>query len=280
MQRELSAKLANLKKILKDMRSILVAYSGGVDSTFLLRVARDVLDGNVMAVIAKSETYNSKEIESARNFAERLNVKCAIVKTGELNNPAFYKNPVDRCYFCKAELFSRLHKIAKRYSLRWVADGSNLDDKDDFRPGERAAHQFKVRSPLREAGLGKADIRKISKHLGLPTWNKPSLACLASRFPYYTRITKKSLGRVDKAEDFLRGFGFKQVRVRHHGDLARIELLREDIPKFIKMDNRKIINRFKKLGYNYITLDLQGYRSGSMNEPLKKIGGSYELPGM
>ena len=270
MDKRLNKKLENLKKILHNMQSLLIAYSGGVDSSLLLKIAKNSLKGNVVAVIAQSETYPKEEIKSARDFAKRLRVKQAVIKTEELNNPKFYRNPINRCYFCKKELFSKLKNIAKRYNLKWVVDGSNLDDRNDFRPGKLAAREFKVRSPLKEAKLTKSDIRKISKRLGLSTWNKPSLACLASRFPYNTKITRKALSCIDEAEDFLRKIGFKQVRVRHHGNLARIEILKENITKLIKCDRRKIINKLKKLGYNYVAIDLEGYRTGSMNEVLKK----------
>ena len=270
MDKRLNKKLENLKKILHNMQSLLIAYSGGVDSSLLLKIAKNSLKGNVVAVIAQSETYPKEEIKSARDFAKRLRVKQAVIKTEELNNPKFYRNPINRCYFCKKELFSKLKNIAKRYNLRWVADGSNLDDADDFRPGQLAAREFKVRSPLKEAKLTKSDIRKISKKLRLSTWNKPSFACLASRFPYNTKITRKALSCIDEAERYLRRFGFRQVRLRHYGNLARIEIPKEDLPRFIKIANRKIVNKLKKLGYNYVTIDLEGYRTGSMNEVLTK----------
>jgi len=268
MDKRLRRKSEKLKKILHNMQSLLISYSGGVDSSLLLKMTKDVLGGNVLAVIAQSETYPKEEIKSARDFAKKLKIKHMIIKTKELNNPKFYRNPINRCYFCKKELFSKLKSIAKRHNLRWIADGSNLDDMNDFRPGKLAAKEFRIRSPLKEAKLTKDDIRRLSKKLRLPTWSKPSSACLASRFPYNTTITKQALRCIDEAESYLRRSGFKQVRLRHHGNLARIEISKEDMPKLIKCDRRKIINKLKKMGYNYITLDLEGYRTGSMNEVL------------
>ena len=268
MSKKLGKKLENLKKILYDMDSAVLAYSGGVDSSLLLKVARDVLGDKVLAVIAKSPTYPNEEYTSAVDLARRLKIKYVTIKTEELSSSKFYKNSTDRCFFCKKELFSKLKKIAKKRKFNWIIEGSNADDIKDFRPGAGALKELKIRSPLQEAKLKKNEIRAISKKLKLSTWDKPSFACLASRFPYNTKITQVDLRRVEKAEYFLRNNGFKQVRVRHYGNLARIEILQEDISKLIKADYRKIINRFKKVGYNYITIDLEGYRTGSMNEVL------------
>ena len=270
MDSNLGKKLTSLKEILHNTESLLVAFSGGVDSAFLLTIAKQTLEDKVMAVTAQSATYTREEIRHACNFAKDLKVRHKIIETEELANPKFFKNPANRCFFCKKELFSKLNNIARRHNLKWVADGSNIDDMDDFRPGRLAARRLNVRSPLKEAGLTKDDIRRLSKSLGLSTWDRPSLACLASRFPYNTRITQEALRRIDEAESYLRKVGFAQVRVRHYGELARIEVLKKDIPKLIKLDIRKIVNKFKKLGYNYTTVDLEGYRSGSMNETLDK----------
>jgi uncharacterized protein len=251
------------------MGKVLVAFSGGVDSSLLLKVAADVLGKNVLAVIASSETYPGREIREARKIAKGLNVRHKIIHTYEIENPDFVKNPPLRCYHCKQELFSTLKHIAEKEGISHVLDGQNADDRGDFRPGERAGRELGIRSPLKEAGLTKSDIRGISRVLGLPTWNKPSLACLASRFPYGTAIDAKSLKKVGAAEEVLRDMGFGQVRVRHHGKIARIEIVPEEFGKIIKPAARRIIHaRLKKLGYLYVALDLGGYRTGSMNEGL------------
>jgi pyridinium-3,5-biscarboxylic acid mononucleotide sulfurtransferase len=266
----ITQKRDKLKTILEGMESVLVAYSGGVDSTLLLKTAGDVLGGNkVLAVIAKSRTYPSDETEKAGKLAEKLKIRHKIITTNELSDPQFSSNPVNRCYYCKKELFLKMKRIVRENNLKFIADGSNYDDIRDFRPGSRAKCELGVRSPLQEAGLTKEDIRALSKKLKLPTWNKPSLACLASRFPYGKHLTAKELNRVEKAEKFLQESGFRQVRVRHYGDTARIEVEKEEIRPMV--DNRRsIVKKLKKLGYIYVTLDLEGYRSGSMNETLKK----------
>ena len=265
----IAQKFNKLKTIFKKMDSVLVAYSGGVDSTLLIRVAKDTLKDNVLAITAKSPTYPSNEERNAKDMASRLGVKHKIITTHELSNPEFKCNPVNRCYYCKRELFSALAEIAKKNRLRFVVDGSNYDDRKDFRPGNKAKDELNVRSPLKEAGLTKRDIRTLSKKSGLPTWDKPSLACLASRFPYGKHLTRKELDRVSKAEEFLQGLGFRQVRVRHYGDTVRIEVEGKKISSCI-VRRASIVKKMKKLGYTYVTLDLEGYRTGSMNEMIKK----------
>lgn len=267
--RETLSKFEKLKEILSKMGKVLIAFSGGVDSTFLLKVAQDVLGEDVLAVIASSETYPERERNEAVKLAQMFNVRSRVIQTQELENPDFSSNPPERCYFCKKELFSDLIDIAASEDIPYILDGSNYEDITDFRPGLEAAKELNVRSPLQEAGLLKKEIRQLSKKLDLPTWNKPSLACLSSRFPYHSEIDSKSLKQIDQAEEFLRSLGFKQIRVRHYGQTARIEIERDEFSKIIKENIREeVIKNFKKFGYVYITLDLAGYRTGSMNEPL------------
>lgn len=266
---EIRRKYVNLQNILKDLKRVLVAYSGGVDSTFLLKVAQDVLGDDVLAVIASSETYPEKEQKEALSIAEGLKVRYRVIHTKELDNPDFKDNPPERCYFCKRELFSRLKEIADKENIPHICDGSNLDDTNDFRPGSRAAKEFNVHSPLQEARLRKGDIRILSKNLGLSTWDKPAMACLSSRIPYFTPIEKESLRQVDSAEEYLRSKGFSQIRVRHHGQTARIEIDPKDFSLVMEKQTREeIVDNLKKIGYLYVTLDLAGYRTGSMNEPI------------
>lgn len=263
-------KLEKLRAGLSGMEKVLIAFSGGTDSTLLLKVAADELGSGVLAVTASSKTYPSREIVAARRLARSFGVRHRVIQTLELANPEFRANPPLRCYHCKRELFRALRRIADEEGISHVLDGSNLDDGADYRPGGRAGKELGVRSPLREAGLTKAEIRLISRSLGLPTWDKPALACLASRFPYHHPIDESSLERVGRAEDSLRRLGFKLVRVRHHGSLARVELDPSDIARLLDGSLRnKISRRLKALGYTYVSLDLDGYRTGSMNETLK-----------
>ena len=261
-------KLIKLKKILQQMGSCLVAYSGGLDSTFLLKIARDVLGKKVLAVTANSATYPKNELIFARRMAKSLGVRHKVINTIEFKNHNFIKNPLNRCYYCKKELFSRLNKIARKEKINFVVDASNITDNADIRPGTKAKKEFKVRSPLAEAGFNKEDIRRESKKLKLSTWDKPSLACLASRIPYGSKIETRILKIIDQAEKYLKSLGFKQVRVRHYDQLCRIEVPKEDLA-LLANKRKAVIDRFKKLGYNYITLDLEGFRTGSMNEVIK-----------
>ena len=264
---ELQAKLNTLKNNIRKMESIAVAYSGGVDSTFLLKVAHDTLDGQVIAVTARSSTYPEREFRQAVDFTRRIGVKHIVVTSEELDIEGFSDNPVNRCYLCKRELFSKILDAARENGIRHVADGSNTDDLSDYRPGMKAVQELGVVCPLREAGMGKDDIRILSKRMDLPTWNKPAFACLSSRFPYGQKITREKLQAIDQMEQFLMDLGFRQVRVRHHGDIARIEVAAEERSKFFDtslMD--QVYEKCKQSGFAYVTLDLKGYRTGSMNE--------------
>jgi len=257
-------KLKRLKGILKGMNSILLAYSGGVDSSLLLYLAKEECD-KTLAVIASSPLYPEREIENAKMNAIKFGVEYLIITTDELNNQKFIENPFNRCYFCKMELFSRLKNIAKENGLNYIITGTNLDDIKDTRPGIKAEEEFGIRSPLKEAGFTKNEIRRLSKKLKLPTWNKPSFACLASRIPYKEKITGEKLKRIGLSEEFLKGLSFKQVRVRSHNQIARIEVENKEIKKALKLRN-KIIKALKEFGFLYVTIDLEGYRTGSMNE--------------
>ncbi|KPK97567.1 MAG: adenine nucleotide alpha hydrolase [Omnitrophica WOR_2 bacterium SM23_72] len=263
-------KLRKLQQILTQMHSVLIAYSAGVDSTFLLKVAAMTLPRDrLLAVTANSPTYPKLELLKARRMTKKMDVRHKIIKTQELKDRRFVSNPANRCYFCKKELFSKLKSLAREFHLRYVVDASSSSDRLDFRPGERAKKEFCIRSPLAEACLNKEEIRCLSKTLGLPTWNQPAQTCLASRIPYGERILPIVLARVDKAESYLRRLGFRQVRLRHYNGLCRIEVGRDEIQGLFSK-RETIVKKFKKLGYYYVTLDLEGYRTGSMNEILRR----------
>ena len=248
------------------MKSVVVAYSGGLDSTFLLKAAIDALGGdNVLAITARSETYPRSEYEEARRIAVRIGARHITINTSELGIKGFKANPVNRCYYCKKELFRKLDEIRKKRRMGYLLDGTNHDDLKDVRYGRLAAKELGVRSPLLEAGLTKDDIRKFSKSLKLTTWNKPSFACLASRIPFNLRITAADLKRVGEAEEYMRGLGFTQMRVRAHKDTARIEVYARDLEKAVKLRDL-LVKKLKRLGFVYVTLDLAGYRTGSMHE--------------
>ncbi|MFH1782763.1 MAG: ATP-dependent sacrificial sulfur transferase LarE [Candidatus Omnitrophota bacterium] len=264
-------KLDKLKNEIRKLESAVVAFSGGVDSSFLLKIVRDTLPKkNILAVTATSETYTKEELDKAKKFTRKLGIKHNIVSTNELKDKNFNKNPTDRCYYCKKELFGRLTRIVKEKKLKTVIDASNYDDRLDYRPGSIAKKEFKVISPLMEAKLTKQDIRIYSKRLKLKTWDEPSMACLASRIPYGEKIEKTTLKKINLAESYIRKQGIKEVRVRCHDSIARIEVGKKDIKRFVKKSFcDKIIKHLKTLGFRYIALDLEGYRTGSMNEVLK-----------
>ena len=263
------SKFNTLCKILEDMGTVVVAYSGGVDSTFLLKAASEILRHRVLAVTAISPTYTQNEYERACGLARSFGVRHITIETDELEDPQFRDNPPNRCYYCKTELFRKLRTIADSEGIDFIVDASNLDDCSDHRPGMIAAIEVGIRSPLIEAQLTKEEIRALSRKMNLPTWDQPSMACLASRFPYGETITLEKINRVGRAENFLHGLGFKQVRVRSHGSLARVEVAPDRIDELCDPKVRKkIVKELKVLGFAYLTIDLEGYRTGSMDEVL------------
>jgi len=265
---ERDSRLTKLREILGGMTNVIVAFSGGVDSTFLLKMAIAVLtESKVLAVTALSPIYPVWEREESRKLAGALEAKQVFIATEELDNDDFAANPPERCYFCKRELFARLVQIAEKERVSYILDGTNVDDLWDFRPGRKAAKELGVRSPLLEAGLTKDDIRFFSRKMGLPTWSKPACACLGSRIPYGAKITGEKLAQVERGEDYLRSLGFGQFRLRHHGEIARIEISRGQFPLMLAKA-QEVAGKLKAAGFTYVAMDLEGYRTGSMNDIL------------
>lgn len=264
---ETQAKYEHLQTILRDMESVLIAYSGGVDSALLLKVAHDVLGSRAIGAIASSPAYADEETAEAIAVAEQMGIPLITLETHELEDERYVKNDLNRCYFCKTELFTQLVPLAEQHNLRHIAYGMNKDDDGDFRPGQRAAREFSVRGPLKEAGMGKREIRAVARMLNVPVWDKPAMACFSSRIPYGSKVDVTSLQMIYKAEKLLRELGFRQVRVRHHDKLARIEVERSEISRLIEDEmSRTVTEGLRKIGYTYVTVDLLGYRTGSMNE--------------
>ena len=267
---DLVEKYEALKAQILDLGEVVVAFSAGVDSTLLAKICFDLLGNRALAVTADSPTMPRRDLLETVELAKAIGIKHEIIKTTEIDNPNYVRNDQNRCYYCKNELCDHLDLIKEKTSAKWVLFGENLDDLADYRPGSKAATEHGVRAPLREAGFKKEEIRSLARYLGLPTWNKPASACLASRIPYGQTVSIEKLSQIEKAESILWELGYRGMRVRHHGDIARIEVQPESMPKIIG-DSEKIAKSFQEIGFRYITLDLAGYRRGSLNESLIQI---------
>jgi len=266
----LAAKHAELQRILEGIPSLIVAFSGGVDSAYLAYAASELLGERALAVTADSPSYPDRHRQLALGLAARFNLNHEVIHTAELERPEYRANPANRCYYCKHELYTHLSTMAKARGIAVIADGSNADDRGDYRPGRQAAREFGVRSPLDEADLTKLEIRELSRRAGLPTWNEPASACLSSRIPYFTEVTDEKLRTIERAEAVLRDLGFRVFRVRHHDAIARIELGRDEIPRALEPELADTIDReLRALGYQHVTIDLRGYRLGSLNDALR-----------
>ena len=277
MDKALLEKYDRLKDYLASFGSVAVAFSSGVDSTFLLYAAKEALGDRAIAVTASSCSFPERELKEAKEYCSKMGIRHFVIKSEELEIEGFSHNPKNRCYLCKHELFEKIGALAKEQGINEIAEGSNLDDNGDYRPGLQAVAELGVKSPLRHVGFTKQEIRELSQYFNIPTWNKQSFACLSSRFPYGDLINEKKLKMVDRAEQLLLDMGFHQLRVRIHGDVARIELLPEEFPKFMEEETRlSVYKKFKEYGFSYVTLDVVGYRMGSMNETLD-VSGSNSL---
>jgi uncharacterized protein len=266
----MDAKFEKLATLLQETNGVVVAFSAGVDSTFLLKVAHMALGESVVALTASSPTAPPGELDAAKEFTKDLGCRHIIIDSHELTNPSFAQNPSNRCFFCKDELYKICCSEAQQLGITTIVDGTNLDDLKDHRPGLQAANQWRIRHPLVEAEMTKEEIRRYSRELGLPTWDKPSSPCLSSRFPYGTEITLDRLKRVAACESFMKELRFREFRVRYHGDLARIEVAQNELDRLFEKETRDaVVQKFKAAGFNYVSLDLQGYRTGSLNEPLR-----------
>lgn len=267
---DLERKEAALHTALRDWPSLIVAYSGGVDSAYLAYAATQVLGDAALCVTADSASYSERHRALALRLARELGLNHQIIHTAEMERPEYRANPANRCYYCKHELYTHLSALARARGISVIADGANADDRGDYRPGRQAAREFGVRSPLDDAGLTKDEIRELSRRAGLPTWDEPASACLSSRIPYFSEVTDEKLRMIERAESVLRGLGFRVCRVRHHDTIARLELGREEIARAVEPDTAAIIDReLRAIGYAHVTIDLRGYRLGSLNDALR-----------